>query len=209
MKQQKDTKTMPHDFNDAAEPRDFSDLIPDGTIAPCLFKIIPGRAGEGGWLTRSKEGDSEYLSFEITLLDGPYKNRKTWLRLTLNGTGEKYQKAGEISRSHIRGILESARGVKSSDTSKQAQKARRINSWADLDGLRCIGRIGIEKGRDGYKDKNVFEIAISPDKKEWQPIEQQAAPTQAAWLTAPAAAPKAAPAAAPGTKKPKKPAWAC
>jgi len=42
-----------------------------------------------------------------------------------------------------------------------------------------IGRIGIEKGRprndssgENWPDKNILAAVITPDKKEWHPVEQ-------------------------------------
>ena len=73
------------DFNNAKEQRNF-DVIPAGTIATLQMKIRPGGAGEGGCLRRSKAGDSEALDCEFAVLDGEFKGRKFWMRLTLEGT---------------------------------------------------------------------------------------------------------------------------
>ena len=47
---------MTIDFNTAGEQRGFSLIIPDRTIVPVQLVIHPGDVGEGGWLTRSKDG---------------------------------------------------------------------------------------------------------------------------------------------------------
>ena len=59
------------DFNDAGPQRSF-DLIPDGTIATVRMKIRPGGAGEGGWLRRANDGNSEALNCEFVVLDGEF-----------------------------------------------------------------------------------------------------------------------------------------
>lgn len=162
---------MAYDFNTASEQRG-SDLIPDGTIAPVHLTIRPGNSGEGGWLKRSKAGDSEAIDCEFTVTEGPNAKRKFWTLFTIQGTTEGHQKAADFSASRIRAILESAQGVRPDDESDSAKNMRRINSWANLNNVRFIAKIGIEKGKDGYKDKNILAEVITPDRKQWAKIEQ-------------------------------------
>ena len=44
--------------------------FPAGTVATVQLTVRPGGAGEGGWLKRSKDGNSEGLDCEFVLLDG-------------------------------------------------------------------------------------------------------------------------------------------
>jgi hypothetical protein len=44
---------MPYDYSTAPPPRDF-ELVPAGTLASVLMRILPGGAGEDGLLKRSK-----------------------------------------------------------------------------------------------------------------------------------------------------------
>jgi hypothetical protein len=125
---------MSYDFNTAAEQRNF-DLIPDGTFAIARLKIRPGNAGEGGWLRRSKDGQSEALDCELVVLDGPHAKRKIWSLLTVAGVTDGHQEAASISNSRIRAMLESAKGIRPDDNSEAAKAARRFTSWGDLDGL--------------------------------------------------------------------------
>jgi hypothetical protein len=163
------------DFNQAGPQRVF-DVIPAGTIAPLQLKIRPGGAGEGGWLRRSKGGDSEAIDCEFVVTGGPYVNRKFWTLLTVSGTTEGHAKAAEITRSRLRAILESARGVRPDDTGEPAKQARQIASYGDLNGLRFIGRIGVEPARDNYPAKNVLLEALTPDRRDWHPVEQVSQP---------------------------------
>lgn len=119
---------MAYDFNSASEQRS-GDLIADGTIAPVHLTIRPGNSGEGGWLKRSKSGDSMALDCEFTVTEGPNAKRKFWSLFTVEGTTEGHQKAADISASRIRAILESAHGVRPDDESEAARNARRIASW--------------------------------------------------------------------------------
>jgi hypothetical protein len=172
------------DFSDAGPQKTF-DVIPSGTIATLHLTVRPGQAGEGGWLRRSKDGASEGLDCEFTLVDGPYAKRKFWTLLTLGGTTTGHTEAREISRSRIRAILESARGVKPSDTSEAARNARHIENYGELDGMRFIGRIGVEPARGSYPAKNTLLEVITPDRQAWRPVEQVPNPAAAARPPAP------------------------
>lgn len=188
---------MAMDFNTANEQR-VGDLIPDGTLAPVHMTIRPGSAGEGGWLKRSKAGDAMMLDCEFTVTEGPHVKRKFWTLFTVEGASEGHQKAADISSSRIRAILESVQGIRPDDESQAAKTARKINSWGDLDGLRFVAKIGVEKGKDGYKDKNILAEVITPDRKQWAKIDQVAKQTVSPSIAAAATNQQAA----------GKPAWA-
>lgn len=190
---------MSLDFNNAGEQRS-GDLMPEGTLAPVHLTVRPGNSGEGGWLKRSKDGGSMSLDCEFTVTEGPHAKRKFWSLMLVEGTTEGHAKAAEISSSRIRAILESAQGIRPDDESDSAKQRRRINTWADLNDVRFIAKIGIEKGKDGYKDKNTLAEVITPDRKQWAKIEQPA--KQATLAPAGAVAAKGASGAA------QKPAWA-
>jgi hypothetical protein len=196
---------MALDFN-SAEKQSEGGLIPEGTIAPVHITIRPGNAGEGGWLKRSKAGDSMALDCEFTVVEGPFAKRKFWGLFTLEGTTDGHQKAADISASRLRGILESARGIRPDDESEAAKAGRRMNSWGDFDGLRFIAKIGVEKAKEGsgFKDKNSLDAAITPDRKAWVKVEQvkQAAPVQGSFAPIGVAAANVAAKAAEGVKKP-------
>jgi hypothetical protein len=190
---------MAIDFNNA-EPQREGGLIPENTIAVCHMTIRPGGAGDGGWLKRSKDGSSLAIDAEFTIVEGPFAKRKFWKLYTVQGATEGHAKAAEISTSQLRAILESARGIRPDDESEAAQQGRRLNAWGDLDGIRFIGKVGIEKGKDGYKDKNTLWAAVTPDKKDWVKVDQVAA--------APSLAPAAQAVAQNAAKAAGKPGWA-
>jgi len=188
------------DFNTADPQRSF-DVIPAGTVAELAITVRPGRAGEGGWLRRSKAGDSEGLDLELTVVTGEYAKRKCWVLLTIAGTTEGHAQAAGISESRIRAILESAHGVRPDDDSEAARQARRISSYGDLDGLRFIGKIGVAPAKGDYPAKNILLEAITPDRTDWHRVEQVKPATAATPAKKPAAA-SAAPV------KIEKPRWA-
>ncbi len=188
-----------YDYSDAPSQREF-DLIPHGTIAQLQMTIQPGNAGEEGMLTRSKDGLSEMLVVECIVVSGEYARRKLWERFVLGGTNDGHAKAAEISRSRLRAILESARGIKPDDVTPQARAARTVKI-GEFNGIRFIAKIGIEKGGargDGtnYPDRNTLLQIITPDRKDWRQIDQVAVqppqPPSAPVASAPAAIAKPA-----------------
>jgi hypothetical protein len=164
------------DFNDAGEQRSF-DVIPAGTICTLQMTVRPGGAGDGGWLRRSKDGASEALDAEFTVVDGPFTRRKLWQLFTLGGTTTGHAEAGAISRNTLRAILESARGIKPDDTSAAAHEARKVSSWNDFNGVRFVAQIGIRPPQGSYPAKNKLNEIITPDRQCWKQVEQIPTPT--------------------------------
>jgi hypothetical protein len=160
------------DLNDAGPQRSF-DLIPAGTICTLQMVIRMGGAGEGGWLTRSKDGGCEMLDVEFVVVDTEFAKRKLWQMMVLSGTTDGHAKAAEISRTLLRGIVESARGIRPDDKSEAASNGRKAD-FNDFMNLRFVARIGVEKSRDpAYPDpKNKIAEAITPDLKQWHAVEQ-------------------------------------
>ena len=168
---------MVFDYSEAPPPRDF-ELVPHGTIATVQLTIRAGNAGEGGLLKRSAKGDCEMLDCEFVVLDGPYTKRKFWERMIMAGTTDGHAKAAEVSRGRLRTILESARGIKPDDLSPEARAARTVE-LRDFDGMRFIAKVGIERGKlrndgagENYPDKNILAAVITPDKRDWHPVDQ-------------------------------------
>lgn len=159
------------DFS-TAETQRAGELIPDGTIAPVHTILRPGGAGDGSWLKRNKAGDCLMMDCEFLVIEGPFAKRKFWTLMTVEGETEGQQKAVSISHSRLRAILESARGIDPTDESQEAIKGRQVSGYQDFDGVRFVAVIGIEKGKDGYKDKNVLKAVVTPDRKDWSKLEQ-------------------------------------
>ena len=197
-----------NDFNDVKQN---PNLIPKGTIAKVRLTIRPGgfddpsQGWTGGYARRGGTG-SVYLDVEYTVLEGPYAKRKVWSMIGLySATGPGWANMG---RSLVRGILNSARGLSDKDNSAEAQNARRISGFGDLDGLEFVARIDVEK--DGRGDlRNVVKIAVEPDHPDYARATGAAVRPSPTSHTPPA--PTAAPAAAPQAQRPAvpgKPAWA-
>jgi hypothetical protein len=192
------------DFNQAGEQKVF-DLIPDRTIVTLHMTVRPGGAGEGGWLKRSKDGRSEALDCEFTVVDGPYAKRKIWDLWLVGGTTEGHEMAADITNRRLRAILETARGIRPDDNSEAAAQARRVANWGEFDGLRFMARVGIEPAANGYKAKNNLIEVITRDGVDWHEVEQVAPSPK------PALTPTATAAAAPANSNPSpisRPKWA-
>jgi len=143
-------------LNDAEISTGDYELIPDGTIAKVSMLVKPGGEGEGGWLTEAASKNL-YLNCEFVVTEGKYARRKFWQVLVLVG-GKKNEKgesmSANISKATLRAIVESAKGVDPKDTSEDAKAKRVLQSFDDLNGLEFTAKIKIEKGTDGYADKN-------------------------------------------------------
>ena len=168
------------DFNGA--DRQF-DLIPDNTIAPVIMRIKPGGQGEGGWLRPSQNSDAMMLECELTVLEGPFAKRKIFQYMVVSGgkVNEKNESiAGNITRSNLRAILESARNINPDDMSPEAAQKRCCpGGYAEFNGICFVAKIGIEKGQNGYNDKNRIKAVITPDMKDYAPVQGQYAAPQA------------------------------
>lgn len=159
-------------FADADEQT--GDIIPHGTIAKVALKIRPGgyddetKGWTGEYATRSDATGAIYLDAEYTVIGGKYNKRKVWSLIGLHSPkGPKWEQMG---RSFIRAALESARGVKPDDASETAMKARQIKGFGDLNGLEFVVKIDVEKGQDGYDDKNKINNVIAVTHKDYAAV---------------------------------------
>ncbi|TCS99148.1 hypothetical protein EDC36_103212 [Tepidimonas ignava] len=203
------------DFNDAQAQQQGFDLIPHGTLARVRLTIKPGgyddpsQGWTGGWATQSYETGSVYLACEGVVLEGPYARRKVWWNIGLHSP--KGPTWGQMGRSFVRAVLNSARNVHPQDMSPQAAAARRIQGFHELDGIEFLARIDIEKDGRGA-DKNTIKTVIEPDHKDYAALMGLPPKSPGGGASgAPAAAipPQAMPPAAPQRPAvPGKPAWA-
>lgn len=154
------------DFNDA---RQNANLIPKGTLAKVRLSIRPGgyddpaQGWTGGYATRGSTG-AVYLNCEFTVLEGPYARRKVFSLIGL--MSPKGPDWGNMGRSLVRGMLNSARGISDKDNSPEAQAARRIAGFADLDGLEFVAKIDVGSDTNG-DEKNEIRGAVTPDHRDY------------------------------------------
>ncbi len=158
-----------NDYNDAESQTSY-DLIPKGTIVPVRMTIKPGgyddpaQGWTGGYATHNDTTGSVYLNAEFVILEGPFAKRKVWSLIGLRSL--KGPEWGNMGRSFVRGILNSSRGLSDKDNSPQAQAARRINGFTDLDGIEFLAKIDVGKDANG-DPKNDIRFAVAPNHKDW------------------------------------------
>jgi len=197
-----------NDFNDAEQQQSF-DLIPKGTVAPVRMTIKPGghddasQGWTGGYATQSFETGSIFLACEFVILDGEYARRKMWSNVGLHSS--KGPAWGNMGRTFIRAVLNSARNIQPQDNSPQASAARRIQGFNELDGIEFVARIDVEKDGRGEL-RNVVKIAVEPDQADYPRASAPAAQRPAATYQAPPAS--SAPAQAGRAPVSGKPSWA-
>lgn len=155
-----------NDFNDAKQT---SNIIPKGTLAKVRMTIRPGghddpgQGWTGGYATRGTTG-SVYLNIEYTVLEGPFARRKVFGMIGLYSP--KGPDWANMGRGLVRSMLNSARGISDKDNSPQAQAARRISGFGDLDGMEFVARIDVGTDSNG-DDKNDIRTAVTPDHREY------------------------------------------
>jgi len=193
-----------NDFNDAKQT---SNIIPKGTLAKVRLTIRPGgfddpsQGWTGGYATRGTTG-SDYLNIEYTVLEGPFAKRKVFGMIGLYSP--KGPDWANMGRGLVRSMLNSARGISDKDNSPQAQAARRISGFGDLDGLEFVARIDVEKDNKG-EYRNTIKQVIEPDHKDYARL--MGVPPKAGTALV-AAAPQAKPATPSRPAVSGKPAWA-
>lgn len=196
------------DYNDADAQQGAFDLIPKGTLVRVRMTIKPGghdnpaQGWTGGYATESFDTGSVYLACEFVVLEGAFAKRKMWSNVGLQS--RKGPTWGQMGRSMIRAILNSARNVHPQDNGPQASAARRIQGFNELDGIDFLARVDVEKDAKG-EDRNVVKLAVEPDHKDYAAL--MGASPRAPVTSAPAPAATSAPT----TQRPAttgKPSWA-
>ena len=138
------------------------ELIPAGTIARTILTIKRGgevlKEYSQEPMFKSSERGTKWIECEFVVVGGPYNKRRFWQNIMLDGgridpeTGICYTK--KIGLETIKDIIDSAKGLSKSDISPEAMQTRNINGLEDMDGMEFCAKIGIEKGTNGYADKN-------------------------------------------------------
>jgi len=188
-------------------------LIPNGTVCRVILKLQGGNHelamyGRGNWFTFSKDTKAKWADVEFTIIGGQYDKRKFWDRIFVDGdkmTERNVPEAQEIGMRTIRAIVDSAKDLSISDMSEQAVNVRNsITGIGDLNGMELCVRIRIQKGTNGYEDKNVLSAPLTKDHKDYisggQPA--MAPPTQQPSVQQPQQAPQQ------GTNTSYAPSWA-
>jgi hypothetical protein len=176
------------DFNNADDVE--FDLIPEGVYQ---LRARVKRGGEYSALKTAKSGMLQYLELELTI-ESPveFKGRKfkEWINChyigpeASNAAGgqdeiERFRASARMGRSKLKGILESAHNIDPRDDSPEARAKRHIANFLEFDLLSFVGKVAIEKGTNGYRDKNVLRYPIKDNMAEWPMDAQQRRQTPA------------------------------
>jgi hypothetical protein len=161
-----------NDYNSADDQNNF-DVIPKGTLVKVRMTIRPGgfddaaKGWTGGYATQSESTGSVYLNCEFVVLEGQYAKRKMWSLIGLHSA--KGPEWANMGRAFIKGILNSAHGLAPQDNSPQAQQARCIQDFSELDGMEFVTKVEMDKDQYG-DDKNVIKTAITPGHKNYASV---------------------------------------
>ena len=114
----------------------------------------------------------KYLECEFTIVGGKYDKRRFWQNIMCDGgkinpeTGMPWCK--EIGIRTFRDIINSAFGLDPNDTSPEAANRRKVNDLKRaLDGAEFCVKVVIEKGTNGYVDKNKMLVPLAVNSKEY------------------------------------------
>lgn len=201
------------DFSGADSNDGNFELIPNGTVVPVIYAVVPGEDGTPEKAYKfSNDGSLMMLKLEATVTEGQYKGRKIWVNFNLAGTkgsvlSDGQQKSINIARAALRSILEAGRKVDPTDESPAAMKARTLTSVRELDGLEGWVTVGVQQSKDPrYSDQNVI--------KRYHPYKSASASDAAGGagaapqVSAPARTGQAPGRASGAGAAPKKPSWA-
>jgi hypothetical protein len=145
-------------------------LIPKGTVAKVSMALLRGdyknlelgNTGEYAHLS-TRGTNAVYLKYECVVCAGKYHGQKLFGTIGLfSPNGPRYQKMG---KSFIRSVLNSARAIHPNDLCPRAQALRCIKGFEELDGIKFIARIEIEKDDKGT-ERNVLTV-VEPDDPDY------------------------------------------
>ena len=124
---------MPIDFS----TYNYSDLIPEKTVAVLHLHVRPGDATDG-ILKYSKDRSCQGLDVEFTVVDGPHAKRKFFAFMLVEGESDGQKQMAEKNKTRLKRIVNSAKFLDPDDMSPEAHAERSLE-WRDFDGLRFLG----------------------------------------------------------------------
>ena len=144
-------------------------LIPANTLAFAMLKVRD--------LKRSQNTGGKYADIELTISEGQYATRKVWPVIMDPTDGSNSEQARTMGMGAIQHICEAA-GIfdpDKPDTYKRFDNGNFIDVLKAIDGSRVAIKVGIEKGKDGYQDKNRVLAWLTPnpnsgDNKGWRDL---------------------------------------
>lgn len=144
---------MTMDFSQADRQKDFTELLPQGTLSWGILKIKPHNLDADIWETPSQSSDARYLNCQVHLKGGRYDSRVIFTRIGTAGK-DVYINMGRAS---IRAILEVGK-----QASEQNLAGYNISHYKELNGLPVAIKIKEEPEQNGYPAKNDVAVFLSP-----------------------------------------------
>ena len=161
------------------------ELIPDGTVVNAIIKLSGGTIeipeyGAGRYFKESMTTTAKWLPIELTIVGGAFDKRKVWQNIFVDGDAKDengISKARKIGLNTIKQMVDSGFGISPKDESEDARAKRAsVQGVHMLNGMNISCTLGIEKGRDGYPDRNKIKTVLTPDSPNYIRSSGQAAP---------------------------------
>jgi hypothetical protein len=149
--------------------------IPPG-VYQLRIEVRPGGAGNDGVLRRAKK-NPQLLMLELqceVLDEGEHKGRLIWDYVSVEldesdslsplkvETRRKLETAVRFGRVRVRAIIDSALRLDPDDCGAEAEKARTLENWAQIDGLVFWAQVDEQPGGNGYGPSNVIDFVVVP-----------------------------------------------
>ena len=161
------------------------ELIPDGTIVSAIIKLEGGDTeipeyGAGKYFKQSQTTSAKWLPIELTIMGGNFDKRKVWQNIFVDGDAKDengMSKARKIGLNTIKQMVDSGFGISPKDESDDARAKRAsIQGIHMINGMIICCTLGIEKGSNGYADRNKIKTVLTPDSPNYIQSTGQAAP---------------------------------
>jgi hypothetical protein len=187
---------MPIDLNEAETQRD-RELIEPGVYG-LEIQVKEGHGGKDGWLKLAKNQRSLMLQLDCKVVSAVTTKGKVtssqyagkvvrdWITLEFDETDamhlppltatdiERYRTSVRMGRSKLRAIVDSANGLDPKDDSFVAKERRKLQSYADLNGLTFYAQIEERAGQGKYGPSNTIDFVITPDLPDYPKQEDTA-----------------------------------
>ena len=154
------------------------ELIPDGTVVSGIIKLEGGDVeipeyGAGSYFKTSMTTSAKWLPIELTIMGGSFDKRKVWQNIFVDGDTKDdngMSVAKKIGLNTIKQMVDSGFGISPKDEGEDARAKRAsIQGVHMLNGMTISCTIGVEKGRDGYADRNKIKTVLTPDSPNYIP----------------------------------------
>ena len=133
------------------------DLIPAGTLAKAVFVVRDIKTGQAS--------GARYLDCELVIQGGQYDNRRIFTVICDPWDQNTSEKAREMAIGSITRLMEQTGVFKPDEPSSYTalDNATIQDVAVRMQGKHVAFSIGIQKGKDGYSDKNTVKDWASPN----------------------------------------------